>query len=138
MKSGNKNQVDTIIGQGVSFEGTLVSKEGMRIDGNVKGRIECESTLMISTSGRVQAEIICENAFIAGEVKGTVVGKRVIQISQSGKIIGDITTAGLIMEPGAIFDGNCLMNYENHDLNTPAGGPSTVGDPYSTEQAAVA
>jgi cytoskeletal protein CcmA (bactofilin family) len=138
MRNGKDNQVHTIIGQGVSFEGTLISREGLRIDGNVKGRIECESTLMISTSARVQAEIICENAFIAGEVRGTVIGKKVIQISQNGKIIGDITTAGLVMEPGAVFDGKCLMNHESHDLSMLAAGASAAGDLYSSERASAA
>ena len=116
MKNGKNNQVDTIIGEGVSFEGTLISKEGLRIEGNVKGRIECESTLMISASARVQAEIVCENALIAGELRGTVIGKEVVEISRSGKIIADITTASLVMEAGAVFEGKCLMNYEGNSL----------------------
>ena len=116
MKNGKNIQVDTIIGEGVSFEGTLISKEGLRIEGNVKGRIECESTLMISASARVQAEIVCENALIAGELRGTVIGKEVVEISRSGKIIADITTASLVMEAGAVFEGKCLMNYEGNSL----------------------
>jgi cytoskeletal protein CcmA (bactofilin family) len=115
MKNGKDRHVVTIIGPGVSLEGDLISEEGLRIDGSLKGRIECQNSLIISKTARVQADIIGDDVFIAGEVRGTITGKNIVEVSSSGRIIGDITTANLVMEPGAFFEGKCNMN--NHSID---------------------
>jgi len=115
MKNGKDRQVVTIIGPGTSFEGDLISEEGLRIDGSLKGRIECQSTLVISRTARVQADIIGDDVLVAGEIRGTVTGKNIVEVSSGGRIIGDITTANLVMEPGAFFEGKCNMNHHAND-----------------------
>ena len=115
MKNGRDKPVTTIIGQDVCLEGTLISKEGLRIDGSLKGRIECESTLIVSKTAKIQADIVSNDVFVAGEVRGTITGKNVVEVSNGGRIIGDITTANLVMEPGAFFEGKCNMNGQSTD-----------------------
>jgi cytoskeletal protein CcmA (bactofilin family) len=36
-------------------------------------------------------------------------------VTQRGKIIGNITAANLVMEPGALFEGQCNMNHRSGD-----------------------
>lgn len=115
MKNGKDKQVTTIIGPGSHFEGTLTSQTGVRIDSGFTGRIECESVLVISTSAKVQAEVICDDVYVAGEVRGNVIGKNIVELTKEGRIIGDITTANLVMEPGAFFEGKCNMNHHSDD-----------------------
>jgi len=115
MKNGRDKQVTTIIGPGAHFEGTLTSQTGVRIDSAFTGKIECESVLIVSTSARVQAELICDDVYVAGEVRGNITGKNIVELTQNGRIIGDITTANLVMEPGAFFEGKCNMNHHSED-----------------------
>jgi cytoskeletal protein CcmA (bactofilin family) len=115
MRNGKDRHVATIIGPGVTFEGTLVSQAGLRIEGNLKGRVECDGALIVSATAKVEAEIVCEEIYVAGEVRGNITGKNLVEVTQRGKIIGNITAANLVMEPGALFEGQCNMNHRGHD-----------------------
>ena len=103
-------RIDTIIGHHAHFEGMISSKEGLRIDGSVKGNIKCEGCLVIGSSGMVAAEIVADNALIAGEFTGNITAKDRLEITEKGKVNGDVTTAKFVMAPGVIFDGRCHMN----------------------------
>jgi cytoskeletal protein CcmA (bactofilin family) len=130
MRNGKDKHVGTIIGPDVTFEGTLISKECIRIEGSIRGRVECESLLIISTTAKVEAEVICEDIYVAGEVRGNVLGKNLVEVTQQGRIIGNITTANLVMEPGAIFEGKCNMNGRS-DYQKPFSGHAAVAEPDS-------
>jgi cytoskeletal protein CcmA (bactofilin family) len=111
MKIGNQNteKIDTIIGCHVHFEGTIAAKQGLRIDGSVKGKIQCEGTLVIGNEGNVAAETVADNVLIAGEFRGNITAKNRLEITEKGRVYGDIATAKLVMAPGVIFNGKCNM-----------------------------
>jgi cytoskeletal protein CcmA (bactofilin family) len=111
MKIGNQNteRIDTIVGYHVHFEGTMSAKQGLRIDGSVKGKIQCKGTLVIGSEGKVAAETVADNVLIAGEFRGNITAKNRLEITEKGKVYGDITTAKLVMAPGVIFNGKCNM-----------------------------
>jgi cytoskeletal protein CcmA (bactofilin family) len=115
MRNGKDRQVVTIIGPDVTFEGALISKEGIRIDGSIKGRVECEGLLIVSATAKVEAEVVCDGIYVAGEVWGNITGKNLVEVTQKGRVIGNITAANLVMEPGAIFEGKCNMNHRSED-----------------------
>jgi cytoskeletal protein CcmA (bactofilin family) len=110
MRKEKIERVDTIIGHHAHFEGTISSKEGLRIDGSVKGNIQCEGCLVIGSAGKVAAEIVADNVFIAGEFTGHITAKDRLEITEKGNVNGDVTTARLVMAPGVIFDGRCNMH----------------------------
>lgn len=105
-------------------------------EGGFKGRIECEGILIISTAAKVQAEVVCEDVYVAGEVRGNIIGKNVVELTQRGRIIGNIATANLVMEPGAFFKGKCNMDHQSDDqelLNhSPVTQPCTLADAQPT------
>ena len=111
MKIGNQNteKIDTIVGYHVHFEGTISAKQGLRIDGSVKGKIQCEGTLVIGSEGKVAAETFADNVLIAGEFRGNITAKNRLEITEQGKVYRDITTAKLVMAPGVVFNGRCNM-----------------------------
>jgi len=106
-------KIDTIIGHNVCLEGTLTSKETLRIDGKVKGKIECDGSILIGTEGIVEAEVIADNVYIAGELRGNVIANNYLEINESGKVFGDITTAKLVVDQGVVFEGRCHMISKN-------------------------
>lgn len=66
MKTGKEKtgKIDTIIGHNAHFEGTISSKESLRIDGSVKGNIQCEGTLVVGSEGKVESEIVADNVLV--------------------------------------------------------------------------
>ena len=106
--------IDSIIGHHVYFEGILSSKESLRIDGRVKGKVECEGSVVIGSEGKVEGEILADNVFIAGELTGNATARNKLEIIEKGKVFGDITTAKLVIDPEVIFEGKCRMISEKH------------------------
>lgn len=101
--------IDSIIGHHAYFEGILSSKESLRIDGRVKGKVECEGSVVIGSEGKVEGEILADNVFIAGELTGNATARNKLEIIEKGKVYGDITTAKLVVDPEVIFEGKCRM-----------------------------
>ena len=120
MKSSRKNSetIETIIGRHAHFEGTLHSDQGLRIDGSVKGKIECEESLVIGSEGKVEADIVANNVFIAGTLFGTVYAQSQVEITEKGKVYGDITTRNLIVDQGVMFEGKCHMISEEESKDS--------------------
>jgi len=111
MKKAKKRAetIDSIIGHHVYFEGILSSKESLRIDGRVKGKVECEGSVVIGSEGKVEGEILADNVFIAGELTGNATARNKLEIIEKGRVFGDITTAKLVVDPEVIFEGKCSM-----------------------------
>ncbi len=106
-KTGS-SEINTLIGEGCTFEGNLNLPGATRIDGCVKGNVRSDSTLIVGDSGSIEGDIRCVNILIYGEVKGNIEAQRV-ELRQGAKLTGDIKTSVLIIEEGAVYNGHCSM-----------------------------
>lgn len=132
MKSRDKKKmqsIETIIGRDACFEGTLSSREGLRIDGKVKGKVLCDGTLVIGSEGKVEAEVVAKDVLIAGELRGNVKAEDLLEITEQGRVYGDITTTQLVISPGVIFEGSCHMASDQEGIE----GPVTLPLPRTLE-----
>jgi cytoskeletal protein CcmA (bactofilin family) len=100
----------TIVGQGAKLEGTVVSAGSLRIDGQVKGQINADGDVMLSPQSHVEADIRAQNVSVAGRFKGAIVVKGRAEIGRGGRVDGDITSKTLVIEDGAIFQGQSIMD----------------------------
>lgn len=100
----------TIVGQGAKLEGTVISAGSLRIDGQVKGQINADGDVMLSPQSQVEADIKAQNVSVAGRFKGSIVVKARAEISRGGRVDGDITSKTLVVEEGATFQGQSIMD----------------------------
>lgn len=105
----NENKVVTIIGPGTSVTGEIKSQGTIRIEGSLKGRIQCDDTIVIHETGKVQADLIGGQVIISGEVEGNVFAHDRLEITQKGKLIGNITSPRVSIAEGVVFEGKCTM-----------------------------
>ncbi|MBW1854026.1 MAG: polymer-forming cytoskeletal protein [Deltaproteobacteria bacterium] len=117
---------DTLIGSKTTFEGALMSNKSIRIEGTVKGKVECKGSVVVGKEGKVIADIIAENAFIGGQVNGNITTKNRLEITSAGRVKGDIETVSLAIAEGVVFEGRCLMVPEK------GAEPSSSADSNST------
>ncbi len=104
-----------LVGEGTTFEGTLRAQSDVRASGRIVGTLEVNGRAIVAESGHVEGEVIATNADIAGEVKGEVhVAERLI-LKSAARIDGTIHTKRLVVEEGAVFTGQCIM--DEHDAN---------------------
>ncbi len=117
-KQGNLNSPERLnrIVEGTSIEGTIISESNIRIDGSVKGTISTKGRLVVGTTGKIEGDVICQNADVEGKVKGLMKVGELLSLKATATIEGNVKTGKLSIEPGAIFDVTCSM------------GGSTLGD----------
>jgi cytoskeletal protein CcmA (bactofilin family) len=98
------------LGAGTFIIGDIKSNGDFRIDGNLKGSINSKGKVVVGTSGKIDGEIICQNADISGDITAKIVVHELLTLKASAKLNGDIFTNKLAIEPGAKFTGTCNMN----------------------------
>jgi cytoskeletal protein CcmA (bactofilin family) len=99
-----------LLGAGTTVRGDIKSTGDFRIDGSLVGSINSQGKVIVGVTGKLEGEIICQNADISGDVKATVVVTELLSLKSSAKLNGDITTNKLAIEPGAKFTGTCNMD----------------------------
>ena len=97
------------IGQGTFVEGTINADSDIRIDGEIKGNLNCKGKLILGERGKIVGEIACLNALIEGEIRGKIVVKELLQVRDSAIVDGEISTDKLDVDSGAVFNVSCVM-----------------------------
>jgi cytoskeletal protein CcmA (bactofilin family) len=102
----------TIIGAGAKLEGTVVSAGSLRVDGQVKGRINADGDVMLAPHSQVDADIKAQNVSVAGRFKGSLQAKGRAELNRGGRVEGTITSKTLVVEEGGIFQGQSIMDQQ--------------------------
>ena len=92
-----------------SFDGTFNLTRDLRVEGQVKGTISCQGTMLVAQGASVNATVDAENITVAGELDGEIVCRGKLQILSTGKVRGKLTTASLVINEGAIYEGELVM-----------------------------
>ena len=91
----------------------------MRVDGHLSGRINSTSgTLIVGANGKVDANIEVAVAVVHGTVNGDIIATQRLELGRAAKLNGNIQTASLMIEPGALFEGSCKMIKMNAGAGT--------------------
>ena len=99
----------THIGEKTVFQGMISSGGDLTIAGTVKGEVACEGTVVVEQDGRVDADIVAEEAFIKGQVDGNIKAQKRVEVAPSGRVKGNIESSSLSIAEGVFFDGSCHM-----------------------------
>ena len=98
------------VGNGTTLTGEANFKGMLRVDGALSGRVSsADGTLIVSTNGRVDANVEVAVAQIYGTVNGDIVATKRIEMGRVAKVTGNIQTPALVIENGALFEGGCRM-----------------------------
>lgn len=95
--------------KGTTVEGTLRCENDLRVDGTIKGKLSCQSKVIIGPTGVVEGEIRCQNAVIEGRFKGVLQVTELLNVRETAEVEGDITTSKLLVQSGARFNVSCKM-----------------------------
>jgi cytoskeletal protein CcmA (bactofilin family) len=107
IKEGN---LSGFVGGGTVVTGEANFKAMMRVDGHLSGRVNSSSgTLIVGANGKVDANIEVAVAVIHGTVNGDIIATQRLELGRAAKLNGNIQTASLMIEPGALFEGSCKM-----------------------------
>lgn len=97
------------LGFGAKIIGDLSASSDIRLDGELEGNLHCNGKLILGPKGVIKGEIDCQNAVIEGSINGTLRVKELLHVKESAKIEGQIMTAKLMVQAGAMFNVKCEM-----------------------------
>ena len=103
--SGSTNSIVS----GTRIEGSINANSDIRIDGTLKGTLDCKGRVIIGPEGKVEGEINCQNAVVEGSFQGKINVKELLNVRESANIQGEVTTDKLLVQPGAIYNVSCSM-----------------------------
>ena len=94
--------------RGVKLEGRLETTGTFRVDADMKGTLVSNETLILGENAQMEGQIEGNYVIVAGRFDGTI--RAISKVEPKAIVTGDVFTPCLIIEPGAIFDGQCHMN----------------------------
>jgi cytoskeletal protein CcmA (bactofilin family) len=104
--------LETVIGSDSVFQGTIRSKNSVRVDGKLEGNIGEANGVIVGEKGQVTGDINARVVVIGGKVTGNVTASASLEILPKAQVYGDLHSAVLSIGEGATFEGNCVMSTE--------------------------
>jgi cytoskeletal protein CcmA (bactofilin family) len=94
------------LGASLRVKGEISGNEDLHIDGAVEGLIQLDDRkLTVGMAAKVTADVIAREIVVYGSVKGNLRARDKIEIKKDGSVVGDLTTARIMIEDGAYFKG---------------------------------
>lgn len=95
------------LGASLHVKGEISGNEDLHVDGSVEGLIQLEDRkLTVGASAKLTADVVAREVVVYGAVKGNLRARDRIEIKKDGSVVGDLTTARIMIEDGAYFKGS--------------------------------
>ena len=107
--TSSSNSSITTISEGAILDGQIKIEGDIRVEGIIKGSVTSKGKVIMGKSGKVEGDIICQNAEISGHVAGKLKVADILILKANALVDGDINTGKLVIESGVKFNGNCSM-----------------------------
>ena len=101
---------NTIIGSTIVVDGEISGDEDLVIQGTVKGKIVLKESLIVESSGTVEADIETQNVEVGGRVTGNITATDKVELKADCRVVGDIKSPRILIADGAHFKGNVDMD----------------------------
>lgn len=95
------------LGASLHVKGEISGNEDLHIDGSVEGLVQLEDRrLTVGPTAKLSADVVAREVVVYGNVKGNLRARDRIEIKKDGSVVGDLTTARIMIEDGAYFKGS--------------------------------
>ncbi len=130
-------RLNGFVGHGTVLTGETTFHSMLRVDGQLTGKVTSDDgTLIIGSTGQVDADVSVAAATISGTVNGDVIATQKLELGRTAKVVGNIMTPRLIIEDGAILEGSCSMVKAMEELEEAAAAEAeTTTSSYSSTAA---
>ncbi|HEC07768.1 MAG TPA: polymer-forming cytoskeletal protein [Thiolapillus brandeum] len=102
----------TVIGADTTVSGNVKFTSGMHVDGLVKGNVtgvpDTNSSLVVSTSGRVEGDVKVDNLILDGIIIGDVFACNRVELASGAQVTGNLHYQLLEMAMGAQVNGQLI------------------------------
>jgi cytoskeletal protein CcmA (bactofilin family) len=114
-----EGRLSGFVGAGTVLTGETTFKSMLRVDGHLTGHVDSdEGTLIIGSTGQVDANINVASAIVSGTVNGDIVTTGKLELGRTARIVGNIRAPRLVIADGAILEGSCNMIQSKESFDT--------------------
>jgi cytoskeletal protein CcmA (bactofilin family) len=99
----------SLVGAGTVIEGKIRTEGSIRIDGKLHGDLNAKVNIAVGENGVIEGNVSARNISLAGKVSGTVTATEKLVLEGKSVMKGDIRASRLVVDEGAMFDGQCAM-----------------------------
>ena len=115
----NAGDLNGFLDAGSHIQGELSFEDTFRVDGKVTGKVTSKGDLVVGEAGEVDGEIHVGRIFVSGTVRGEVQADRRVEIASNGRVYAKLLTSSLVVEDGALLEGECSMKQGSTSGSTP-------------------
>jgi cytoskeletal protein CcmA (bactofilin family) len=94
------------------IEGRYTCSGTVMLDAKLRGEITAQDTLIIGDRGVVEATVRARTLVVHGQVIGDITASERVELKGTARIIGDVEAPVVVMEAGAVLDGQLRMTKE--------------------------
>ena len=109
-----EQDIATVFAEDLDFKGTLRFKSSLMIKGGFEGEVVSEGLLFLGPNARIKADIKTATLISHGKVEGNVEATKGVVLCKGSAHAGDLKTPNLLIEGGAVFNGQCAMPVDAH------------------------
>lgn len=108
MASNTTSVYASRIGKGTKVSGKLNFDSPAEIEGEADGEIN-GNEIIVAEGAVVAAQITAAKLTVAGSVSGEIICSERVELLPTARVRCNINTPKLVLNEGAIFDGDCKM-----------------------------
>ena len=108
-KNVETTQARNLIAEKTTITGNIQTVGDVRIDGVINGDIEVKGRLVLGIAGKIKGNVTATESEVAGNLIGDIKVAEMLTVKASAQIEGLVHIAKLLVEPGAVFNGKCIM-----------------------------
>jgi cytoskeletal protein CcmA (bactofilin family) len=116
----------TVFGKSMKIIGEVTSDEELYLDGDLDGKLELRNRLTVGPNSKVNANIKAQEIVVFGTIKGNVESESRVSLRTGASIVGDIKTAGIVIEDGAYFKGGIDISRNGESTKSEAKAQSAA------------
>ncbi len=98
-----------VISAGMVVRGSIQGEDLVQVEGTVEGELRMTGAVVVAPSGSINGTIRAGVVRVAGGVTGNITASEHIKLEASGIVDGDIRTTSIVIDDGAWFNGQVIM-----------------------------
>ncbi len=109
-KTNNLQPLDaSVIDASMRVVGRVHSTAVVTVAGTVLGPVSADDQVNVTKGGRVEGSVEAREVVLGGEVHGSVDARERLEIQASAVVHGDLQAPRLMVQEGAVVDGDVSM-----------------------------
>ena len=115
-----RDEINAFLGAGTNYTGKLRFDGTVRIDGNFTGEVESTGTLVVGQDAAVEGKVKVGQLILSGKIQGEVLAENKVVLHKTANLQGIIHTPTLVVEEGAVLEGQLTMLPESRPDDSPS------------------